>query len=71
MNEALALGGSLEKENINPNKKYPASLQNYLIDTGKEVILIDTGLPVETPDFEKSLMKCYTGERKLQILKQH
>jgi len=64
MKESFALGGSLEKENINPNKKYPASLQNYLIDTGKEVILIDTGLPVETPNFEKKPDEMlYMGEK--------
>ena len=28
---------------------YPGSLQNFLIDTGDEVILVDTGLPSETP----------------------
>lgn len=64
MKEAFALGGSLEKEKINPNKEYPASLQNYLIDTGKEVILVDTGLPVETPDFEdKPDQALYMGEK--------
>ena len=64
MKEAFALGGSLEKEKINLNKKYPASLQNYLIDTGKDVILVDTGLPVETPDFEeKPDQMLYMGEK--------
>ena len=64
MKEAFALGGSLEKEKINPNKEYPASLQNYLIDTGKEVILVDTGVPVETPDFEdKPDQAMYMGEK--------
>lgn len=64
MKESFALGGSLEKEKINPNKEYPASLQNYLIDTGKEVILVDTGLPVETPDFEdKPDQAIYMGEK--------
>ena len=42
MKEGFAFGGSLEKEKINPEKTYPSSLQNYLIDTGKEVILVDT-----------------------------
>ncbi|WP_459478348.1 MBL fold metallo-hydrolase [Clostridium saccharoperbutylacetonicum] len=64
MNESFALGGSLEKEKINVNKKYPASLQNYLIDTGKEVILVDTGLPIETPDFEdKPDQAMFMGEK--------
>lgn len=64
MKESFAFGGSLEKEKIDPNKTYPSSLQNYLIDTGNEVILIDTGLPVETPDFEKKPEQMiYTGEK--------
>lgn len=64
MREEFALGGSMLKEDINVNKMYPASLQNYLIDTGKEVILIDTGLPIETPDFKKEPnQKLYMGEK--------
>ena len=30
--------------------KYRSSLQNYVIDTGDEVILVDTGLPAGTPE---------------------
>lgn len=52
MKEALAFGGSIAKESLDLTKNYEASLQNYLIDTGKEVILVDTGLPVETKDVE-------------------
>lgn len=64
MKESFALGGSLEKEKINMTKEYPASLQNYLIDTGKEIILVDTGLPVETPNFEdKPEQAMYMGEK--------
>lgn len=64
MEESFAFGGSLEKEKINISKDYPASLQNYLIDTGKDVILVDTGLPVETPDFEdKPDQALYMGEK--------
>jgi glyoxylase-like metal-dependent hydrolase (beta-lactamase superfamily II) len=64
MKEEFALGGTLAKEDIDLNKTYPASLQNYLIDTGKEVILIDTGLPVETPEFKKQPnQKLFMGEK--------
>lgn len=64
MKESFAFGGSLEKEKINPNKEYPASLQNFLIDTGKEIILIDTGIPAETPDIEyKPDQPLYMGEK--------
>ena len=38
-------GGTYDK-----NVRYRGSLQNYLIDTGKEVILVDTGLPAGTPE---------------------
>ena len=64
MKEALAFGGSVEKEKIDPNKHYESSLQNYLIDTGKEVILVDTGVPVETPDVKPNPEQMiYTGEK--------
>ncbi|BCZ46420.1 hypothetical protein psyc5s11_24870 [Clostridium gelidum] len=64
MKEDFALGGSMEKEKLDMNKTYPASLQNYLIDTGKEVILVDTGLPVETPEFKREPnQKLYMGEK--------
>lgn len=32
------------------NVRYRGSLQNYLIDTGSEVILVDTGIPAGTPE---------------------
>ncbi|WP_312648323.1 MBL fold metallo-hydrolase [Aminipila sp.] len=64
MQESFAFGGSMEKALIQEDVIYPASLQNYLIDTGKEVILIDTGLPVETPEFKKeSNQKLFMGEK--------
>ncbi|MBX4270466.1 MBL fold metallo-hydrolase [Clostridium estertheticum] len=64
MREAFALGGSMKKEDVDSNKIYPASLQNYLIDTGKEIILVDTGLPVETAPFERTPNQMlYMGEK--------
>lgn len=64
MKEAFAFGGSVPKEEIDIKKTYEASLQNYLIDTGKEVILVDTGVPVETPDQKPSPEQMiYTGEK--------
>ena len=50
MMKSFAFGGGLEKGAIYPDEKMPSCLQNYLIDTGSEVILVDTGLPAETPD---------------------
>ena len=49
MTQALAFGGE-GMEGIDPNVKYRSSLQNYVIDTGNEVILVDTGMPAEVPD---------------------
>ena len=50
MTRPFALGGEDGVDKFE-NIKYRSSLQNYLIDTGKEVILVDTGMPIETPDF--------------------
>ena len=49
MTETLAFGGE-GIEGIDPAVKYRSSLQNYVIDTGDEVILVDTGVPAEMPD---------------------
>ena len=64
MKEGFAFGGSIEKEKIDEDKLYESSLQSYLIDTGKEVILVDTGLPVEMKDMEeKPGQMIYAGEK--------
>ena len=63
MTQALAFGGE-GMEGVDPTVRYRSSLQNYLIDTGEEVILVDTGMPAEVPDMvpdEKSLI--YMGKR--------
>ena len=52
MTQAFAFGGTRPKENCE-DIRYASSLQNFLIDDGKEVILSDTGMPNETPDFPK------------------
>ncbi|MBR4615769.1 MAG: MBL fold metallo-hydrolase [Kiritimatiellae bacterium] len=49
MTEPFALGGE-SAEGLDPNVKYRSCLQNWVIDTGSEVILVDTGLPAEFPD---------------------
>ncbi|MBO7238135.1 MAG: MBL fold metallo-hydrolase [Elusimicrobiaceae bacterium] len=53
MTQAFAFGGTRDKAACDPNITYPSSLQNFLIDDGKEVILSDTGLPNETADIPK------------------
>ena len=49
MSQALASGGE-GMDGVDPSVKYRSSLQNYVIDTGSEVILVDTGMPAEVPD---------------------
>ena len=61
--QPFVFGGEDGPEKFNPEIRYRGSLQNYLIDTGKDVILVDTGLPAGTPEEvpdEKSLL--YTGK---------
>ena len=63
MTQILAMAGE-GMEEIDPTVKFRSSLQNFLIDTGSEVILVDTGLPAETPDQvpdEKTMI--YMGEK--------
>ncbi len=49
MTQPFAFGGE-GMEGTDPSTRYRSSLQNYLIDTGDEVILVDTGMPAEVPD---------------------
>ena len=46
----FVFGGEEGPEKSDPQVRYRGSLQNYLIDTGNEVILVDTGLPAGTPE---------------------
>ncbi|MBQ7247086.1 MAG: MBL fold metallo-hydrolase [Lachnospiraceae bacterium] len=48
--QPFAFGGEEGMEKFDKNIRYRGSLQNYLIDTGDEVILVDTGLPAGTPE---------------------
>lgn len=43
MTQSFAFGGEEGKESFDDQIIYRSSLQNFLIDTGEEVILIDTG----------------------------
>ena len=61
--QPFAFGGEEGMERFDPSVRYRGSLQNYLIDTGAEVILVDTGIPAGTPEEvpnEQSLL--YTGK---------
>lgn len=50
MTQPFAFGGEDGMENFDATIKYRASIQNYLIDTGDEVILVDTDIPSEFPE---------------------
>ncbi len=61
--QPFAFGGEEGPDKFNPNVRYRGSLQNYLIDTGKDVILVDTGLPAGTPEeVPDESSKAYTGK---------
>lgn len=61
--QPFVFGGEEGVEKFDKNVRYRGSLQNYLIDTGDEVILVDTGIPAgmpeEVPDENSPL---YTGQ---------
>ena len=48
--QPFAFGGEDGPAKFDPNVRYRGALTNYLIDTGDEVILVDTGLPAGTPE---------------------
>ncbi|MBR1532503.1 MAG: MBL fold metallo-hydrolase [Eubacterium sp.] len=48
--QPFAFGGEDGADKFDSNVRYRGSLQNYLIDAGDEVILVDTGLPAGTPE---------------------
>lgn len=50
MKQPFAFGGEEGPEKFDSSVNYRSCLQNYLIDTGKEVILVDTGLPSDYPE---------------------
>ena len=48
--QPFVMGGEEGMGKFDKNIRYRGSLQNYLIDTGGEVILVDTGIPAGTPE---------------------
>ena len=48
--QPFAFGGEEGPDKFDRNIRYRGSLQNYVIDMGSEVILVDTGLPAGTPE---------------------
>ena len=50
MTQPFAFGGEEGVEKFDANIKYRSSLQNFVIDNGKEIILVDTGTPEDFPE---------------------
>ena len=48
--QPFVFGGEEGTDKFDKNIRYRGSLQNYLIDTGSDVILVDTGIPAGTPE---------------------
>ena len=64
MTQPFAFGGEEGQDKFDASVKYRASLQNYVIDTGDEVILVDTGMPADFADPERDdSAPIYNGER--------
>ncbi len=64
MTQPFAMGGEDGVDKFDARVRYRSTLQNFLIDTGSEVILVDTGMPLEAPDMvvdEKT--QIYLGSR--------
>ncbi len=64
MNQPFAFGGEEGKEAFDEQIIYRSSLQNFLIDTGEEVILVDTGFQNDFATPAKKLgAPLYMGEK--------
>ncbi|MBR1726487.1 MAG: MBL fold metallo-hydrolase [Muribaculaceae bacterium] len=64
MNQQFAFGGEEGKAAFDDQIIYRSSLQNFLIDTGDEVILVDTGFKADYAAPAKKLgAPLYMGER--------
>ena len=61
--QPFVFGGEEGPEKFDHAVKYRSGLTNYLIDTGDEVILVDTGLPAGTPEeVPDETTAIYTGK---------
>ena len=69
MTEAFAFGGTRDKDKCR-DIKYSASLQNFLIDDGNDIILSDTGMPNEIPDSPKKENALIWNGKKIATFKE-
>lgn len=61
--QPFAFGGEEGPDKFDPAIRYRGTLQNYLIDTGNEVILVDTGVPAGSPEeVPDETSMAYTGK---------
>lgn len=64
MTQPFAFGGEEGQDKFDSAIKYRSSLQNYVVDTGDEIILVDTGMPKETPEIPRNdEAPLYMGEK--------
>ena len=64
MTQPFAMGLEDGEDKFDKGVKYRSTLQNYFIDTGDEVILVDTGMPLEQPDMAADVnAPIYLGSR--------
>lgn len=64
MNQPFAFGGEEGKNSFDEQIVYRSSLQNFLIDTGNEVILVDTGFKASyTAPAKKLGAPLYMGDK--------
>ncbi|WP_296894074.1 hypothetical protein [uncultured Methanobrevibacter sp.] len=62
MTQSFAFGGEDGAENFDDSIKYRSSIQNFLIDTGDDVILVDTGVPETMPIMSLMIQLLYIWE---------
>ena len=64
MTQPFAMGLEDGEDKFDKSVKYRSTLQNFLIDTGSDVILVDTGMPLEQPDMVPDVnAPIYLGSR--------
>lgn len=64
MTQPFTFGGEEGQDKFDSAIKYRSSLQNYVVDTGDEIILVDTGMPKETPEIPRNdEAPLYMGEK--------